>query len=153
MRGLGLALMGSLFLTACKNDPPDSAVVPSEEEASPNSVPPDAPFALYATLAGKMARIEELLNGIERFLGESDFQTRLLADVGELHQLLTESKGLYPDELEPKDQVGYDQAMGRAITSTQDLQTAIQAQNQDEALTAIESLHKIRRKAHARFSY
>jgi len=111
-----------------------------------------ADFELYSTLAGKMARMEELLGGIERFLDQPGFKKRLASDAEEFHQLLSECRGLYPEELLPQDQAGFDEAVNQTLATSSKLMSSIHANDIEAAEHAIQKLFQQRRKAHARFS-
>ena len=112
---------------------------------------PDS-FELYSTLPGKMARMEELLNAIDRFLEFPDFQDRLITDAEEFHRLLIESRELYPAELLPKDQPMFDQAITETVVTSEQLLASIRANDDTAAREALDQLDKKRQKAHTRFS-
>lgn len=140
------ALSCGLILGTFGCQEPPTAVALVAEEAPPE-------VGLYASLAGKMARMEELLNAIERFLGDPDFQQRLLEDAQEFAQLVEESRLLFPDELEPEDQEGYVRAMDATLGHALELKSAITAENVETAQVALSKLHQVRKKSHARYSY
>lgn len=127
--------------------PPLSEDTPAKQSASP----PEA-FALYSTLAGKMARIEELLNGIDRLLDAPGFHERLVADAQELKQLLIESRGLYPPELPAKAQSGFDQAIDQTVAESAKLLESVQAEDREAAREAIGCLCRQRQDAHTNYS-
>lgn len=110
-------------------------------------------FELYSTLPGKMARMEELLNAIDRFLDTPDFQDRLVVHAQEFHQLLTESRGLYPDELLPQDEHKFDQTIDQTAAISNKLLSALQASDNKAAREALHQLGRLRKKAHAELAY
>ncbi|MEM9365712.1 MAG: hypothetical protein AAGD07_06925 [Planctomycetota bacterium] len=111
------------------------------------------PFLLYSTLAGKMARMEELLNGIDRFLDDPDFQERVVSDSQEFHRLLTETRGVYPERLAAEDQLKFDAFIDdTAATSTQ-LIRDLQQGHREAARETLIRLDRQRQEAHTRFSY
>jgi hypothetical protein len=109
-------------------------------------------FELYSTLAGKMARMEELLNAVDRFLDDPDFHDRLCADAEEFHQLLTESRGLYPKKLSGEDQPKFDDAADRTIVASKELLGSLRANNIKATREALNQLGEYRQKAHSEFS-
>jgi len=132
-----------LLLAACEKQ---AETVTIDEE-------PSFSFELYQSLAGKMARMEELLNSIERFLGSPDFQERLVSESEEFRQLVEESRLLFPEELSDEDERGYTGAMDRTLQWAVKLKRAITSQDLESANEALSELHRIRKKSHARFSY
>lgn len=160
LRFLKSFLMFILVLNGCgKVHRPQSITAartirtPITVESSIAQIETATSFELYSTLASKMARMEELLNAIDRLLGEPDFQDRLLADAKEFHQLLSESRGLYPEKLAPEDQQKFDQSIDRTAAVAKKLLHSIQANNNQAAREVLSQLGKQRRKAHTRFSY
>lgn len=109
-------------------------------------------FELYSTLAGKMARMEELLNRIDRFLGDAAFRDRICSDAEEFYQLVNASRGLYPEKLDVQDHPKYDQAIDRTVAVSKELLTALRAENMEAAREALETIGRQRVKAHAEFS-
>ncbi|MEM9282380.1 MAG: hypothetical protein AAGA96_11165 [Verrucomicrobiota bacterium] len=108
-------------------------------------------FPMYGTLAGKMARMEELMNGIDRFLGDPDFASRLKLDAEEFHELLAGCRDLFPENLPAEERVAYQDYIDRALEHSNRLKSALDAQNESEAITSLEALDTIRRKSHAKF--
>ncbi|MEM1060921.1 MAG: hypothetical protein AAF532_05040 [Planctomycetota bacterium] len=97
--------------------------------------------------------MEELLNAIDRFLGDPEFHDRLCADAEEFHQLLAESRGLYPDTLAVEDEAGFDRAVDRTAETSTVLLTSLREGDHEAARDALSRLGTLRQTAHARFSY
>lgn len=112
----------------------------------------DTPFGLYSTLSGKMARLEELLNAIDRLLETPGLQQRVLRDAHEFHQLLQECRGLYPANLPVEDRGRYDLAIGQALALSHRLRDAIHADDARSARQAIAQIIRQREQAHSRYS-
>lgn len=100
-----------------------------------------------------MARMEELLNAIDRFLDEPEFRDRLLADAREFHTLLHDSKGLYPTELPKDEQPWFDQAIDETVATSVELLAALKESDSIAARQKLVALQKQRIAAHARFSH
>ncbi len=145
--GKALCLSCSLFLfcPACEEQ--------TVTENFASTVEGVASEGLYQSLAGKMARMEELLNSIERFLGESGFEDRLQTEAKEFHQLLAESQTIYPEELAEKDRKGYRLAYQPTLEASARLKASLAKNDLLSAREAITELHRLRKKAHARYSY
>lgn len=109
-------------------------------------------FEMYSTLSGKMARMEELMNAIDRFLGDPDFASRIESDAKEFHQLLGDCRELFPEGLPDEQQDSYRDYVDRALEHSDRMQSALIAQNELEARKSLEALDTIRRKSHAKFS-
>lgn len=109
-------------------------------------------FELYSTLPGKMARMEELLNGIDRLLDQPGFRERLVADAKELHQLLIESRGLYPTDLSAHDRPRFDQAIDQTAAESLKLFESIRAEDSKTAREAIVRICEQRQEAHSKYS-
>ena len=110
-------------------------------------------FELYSTLKGKMARMEELLNAIDRFLDNPEFHERVCEDAREFHRLLAESRGLYPKKLVRPDQPKFDRTIDQTIATSRQLLDSLQASNGLAARKALKLLENQRQDAHAKFSY
>lgn len=137
-------------LTSCQET---QVEVTKPDEEAPAEPSPAAVDPLSQTLAGKMARMEELLNAIERFLGDPNMHSRLLADAEEFHQLLAESRALYPEELDTEDQQGFSTAVDDTLQASSQLKEALVKRDSPLARTALEQLYRHRKDAHARYSY
>ncbi|MEM6692299.1 MAG: hypothetical protein AAF664_22910 [Planctomycetota bacterium] len=145
----------------CDTHPPKRALeslttsVPELESEDPRTLPADSIKAsgLYSSLTGKMARMEELLNAIDRFLDIPDFHDRVVADAQEFELLLTESRGLYPETLVEEDQPGFDKAIDETAITAEKLLSSIKANDAQAARDALRVLDKFRLRAHTRFSY
>ncbi|MEM0896489.1 MAG: hypothetical protein AAGJ79_06350 [Verrucomicrobiota bacterium] len=133
-----------------QGDPEDPAGSLRMVETSDGS---DSSFELYSTLAGKMARMEELLNGVDRFLGDPDFQERLVLDATEFRRLTLESRELFPEALIDEDKPGFREAIDRTVEVADGLIEALRENRKEEALAALEKLDRIRRDSHEDFSY
>ncbi|MEM1225827.1 MAG: hypothetical protein AAGJ40_09015 [Planctomycetota bacterium] len=147
-----------ILLTGC--DQPSQTQAPKREvdlvDPNPVSKPTGeemAAFQLYSTLAGKMARMEEILNGIDRFLDEPDFQERLIGDVQEFQQLLMESRGLYPKRLSVQDNPAFDRTIDETVTLAEELHGLLRTQDETAAREVLRKLDRIRQEAHTKFSY
>lgn len=135
------------------SQPSLSSELSSKIEAPTPSQAKEASFELYSTLAGKMARMEELLNAIDRFLDDPDFQDRLVEDAKEFHKLLSESRGRYPKGLTTQDQTEFDETIDQTLVAAANLLNCLQENKTQAARDALKELDKQRRQAHTRFSY
>ena len=155
-----LSLILCHFLTGC-----DHSQHPNDLELSAAAEPPAQTvtiskktdeyfsFQLYSTLPGKMARMEELLNAIDRFLDDPEFQDRLLADAKEFHQLVTESRGQYPEKLSLNDQSQFDHTIEQTAIVSKKLIDSLETNNVMAVREALEELDSLRQEGHTRFSY
>lgn len=154
-------LFFAISASGCDHAPPDqtleslNASIPSFESEELRGTPAEANAApgLYSSLTGKMARMEELLNAIDRFLDIPDLHDRVLADAKEFDRLLAESRGLYPERLLTEDEPGFDKTIDRTGMISSKLLSSIQAGDNDAAREALRALDEYRLKAHTRFSY
>lgn len=163
VRGTAILICGcAVSLAGCEDAAKPQEAVPetiSELVLSNAETFPVAPgedrsaFKLYSTLAGKMARMEQLLNAVDRFLGDVSFHDRLLADAREFHHLLVESRGLYPEKLRPEDKAGFDRTIDAAASTSERLMRAIRASDHEAAREALDELAKLRQRAHSKYSY
>ncbi|MEM6689389.1 MAG: hypothetical protein AAF664_08190 [Planctomycetota bacterium] len=154
-----LLLMVGLFGCDQPDRLPTSAVSPNDnptvvQAADAASQTSDSQsFELYSTLTGKMARMEELLNGIDRLIDFPDFHARLITDAQEFQRLLEESRGLYPENLSTDDENGFDRTIDQTSVTSSELVNALATQDVEAARTALLKLSQQRQMAHARYSY
>ncbi len=108
---------------------------------------------LYQTLAGKMARMEELLNRIDRFIGFEDMQEAIVQDAQEFVDLTLACQNLFPPELVKDDQAPYNAALTKTAELGDELRFHLKKQQWAEAQEVFGKLDAIRRKSHSQFSY
>lgn len=149
-------LLGIFAITGCEE--PQQRTVENARRSGAELVaeePTDAAFSfpLYSTLPGKMARMEELLNGIERFLGDASFQKRLVADSNEFYGLLDQCRGMYPERLSIQDRPKFDKAIDETATNARKLIECIEKGDFASARDVLLRLGNQRQDAHSQFSY
>jgi len=106
---------------------------------------------LYPKLNSKMARMEELVNYLERFLGSRDFTDEMLSRVIELHFLTEASLDNLPVELPAAEHTAYKKALTSTKYLVQKLYIAIENGEDQTATDLLKKLHTLRRKSHAKW--
>ena len=99
-----------------------------------------------------MARMEELLNYIERFLGDADFSAELLESATEFSYLAVESQKSIPDYLSEEDQKPYLEALQKTSKLGDDLYVAMKKSDYEEVRTILQSLAQVRKESHANWA-
>ena len=124
--------------------------------SSPEEAPSEAQIKewqrLYPKLNSKMARMEELLNYIERFLGDADFSAELLESATEFSYLAVESQKSIPDYLSEEDQKPYLEALQKTSKLGDDLYVAMKKSDYEEVRTILQSLAQVRKESHANWA-
>lgn len=104
---------------------------------------------LYPKLNFKMARMEELLNYIDRFLGDAEFKKPMLSKAVEFTYLAEASLLNIPKEL-PKEQIEpFKKALIKVSKLGRDLHLAIQEDRIKDVQQCFKKLDEIRRKSHS----
>ncbi len=106
---------------------------------------------LYPKLNSKMARMEELVNYLERFLGSRDFTDEMLSRALELRFLTGASLDNLPAELPAAEHTAYKKALTSTKCLVQKLYTAIEKGEDKAATDLLKQLHTLRRKSHAKW--
>jgi len=107
---------------------------------------------LYPKLNSKMARMEELLNFIDRFLGDEEFKSNVLDKTSEFIYLTRSSKKVLPDYLLDSDKDPFTKALEETASTGEKLYLAIKNDQETEAKSLFLKLDKLRRKGHAKWA-
>ena len=107
---------------------------------------------LYPKLNSKMARMEELLNYADRFLGDEDFKLNVLLGLTEFIFLTQQSQSSLPSYLLEGDKKVYLSALKKTEALGHDLYEAVKLSDIDKAREIFSKLDKVRRKSHAKWA-
>lgn len=103
---------------------------------------------LYPKLNSKMARMEELLNYIDRFLGDAEFKAEMLKKSVEFTYLAKASTENIPKNLPKEDVVPFKKALMKTSMLGKCIHRAIQEGRTEDAKLLFKKLDSIRRKSH-----
>jgi len=107
---------------------------------------------LYPKLNSKMARMEELLNYVDRFLGNDEFKNEVLLKIAEFIYHTESSQKHIPAYLLKKDKAPFTKALQTTAKTGKDLYLAVAKENQTEAKSLYLKLDKLRRKSHSKWA-
>lgn len=107
---------------------------------------------LYPKLNEKMARMEEILNFVDRFIGSGEFKKKMLVQLLEFKHLAQTSTKLVPNYLEAKDREPFVKALEEVSSVGQQLYNAIDNGAHKEARLLFLKLDKLRRKGHSKWA-
>lgn len=107
---------------------------------------------LYPKLNSKMARMEELLNYIERFLGNYEFKQELLNSSLEFSYLASVSGENLSKDLPFEQRKPFLAAIEETVATANKLYQSIQNSQQKLATQALKRLHKIRKQSHVKWA-
>lgn len=104
---------------------------------------------LYPKLNSKMARMEALLNYIDRFLENSEFKVEMLKKSVEFTYLAEAARLNVPKGFSKEESVLFKKALMKTSELGKCLHLAIQEDRTKEAKECYKKLDRIRRKSHA----
>lgn len=107
---------------------------------------------LYPKLNSKMARMEELLNYIERFLGVDSFRKEMLSRSLEFTYLTKQSGKNIPEYLSKEERKKYLLTIKKSTKLAESLYTFIDQSKWKKGKKILKDLHKIRKKSHAKWA-
>ena len=107
---------------------------------------------LYSKLNSKMARMEEVLNYVERFMDEENFKEEVLLSLAEFTFLSNEALEQIPAYLDTEERPPYSNALKLTASYGGQLYLAIDQSNSQGADQALLSLRRIRRISHAKWA-
>jgi len=107
---------------------------------------------LYPKLNSKMARMEEILNYTDRFLGDKDFKMNVLTGLKEFVFLAKESKNDIPFYLPEKEVSSYKKAIDKTAKLGMQLYQAVKDSDQKSAKKYFNALDTLRRKSHSKWA-
>lgn len=104
---------------------------------------------LYPKLNSKMARMEEILNYVDRFRENQEFKKEVLTNITEFIFLAQQAQKNIPDYLSEEDQKPYKHALIKTASLGSSLFTAVDKSNFKQSKQLFLALDKLRRKSHA----
>jgi len=107
---------------------------------------------LYPKLNSKMARMEELLNFIDRFLGDEEFKNEVLNKISELIYHTNSSKNSLPSYLLEEENRPFTKALTQTAETCKKLYKAIQLNDEKKAKELFLKLDKLRRNSHSKWA-
>jgi len=107
---------------------------------------------LYPKLNSKMARMEEILNYIDRFLGNDNFKPDMLEKTIEFSFLANQSTKNIPEYIPEEERNLFIKALEDTHESGIKLYQAVKENNHKEAKKIFLQLDKIRRKSHSKWA-
>ncbi len=108
---------------------------------------------LYPKLNSKMARMEQLLSRIERFLGSEDLQAASLSDCTEFIHLAKRSVEHTNEYLEGSKAQAFAGALTEVANLGRQLHICLKANNIPRAKEVLSELDNIRRQNHSKYVY
>ena len=107
---------------------------------------------LYPKLNSKMARMEEILNYIDRFLGNNEFKNEILEKAAEFSFLAQQSTKNTPSYLTKEDQKLFVNALNTTHELGNKLYHAVKSNNNREAKDLFSKLDTLRRNSHSKWA-
>lgn len=107
---------------------------------------------LYPKLNSKMARMEEILNHIERFLGENEFKDATVEGALEFSFLAKKSSENIPQSLNEKQRKPYLKALKATHELGIKLHNSLKKDDYKKAKEILLQLEKIRRNSHTKWA-
>jgi|GEM_PF-1843032 len=108
---------------------------------------------LYPKMNSKMARMEELMNRIDRFLGSDDFKEEILGNCTEFTWLAKQSVGHANEYREGKEAEAFAEALEEVARLGGELHSSIKTDNMSEAKSILSELGSVRLKSHSNFVF
>ena len=104
---------------------------------------------LYPKMNSKMARMEELMNRIDRFLGMEEFKERIQDDCIEFTWLATQALGHSDEYKEEPEAIAT--ALQEVVSLGGELHSSIESDNISDAKLVLSKLDSIRRESHSSY--